>query len=489
MTIPFDNSYARLPERFYARLAPTPVSDPGLIKVNDALAAELGIDAAWLAGDAGLAMLAGNRAPDGSEPLAQAYAGHQFGNFVPQLGDGRAILLGEVVDRRGERRDLQLKGSGPTPFSRGGDGRAWIGPVLREFLLSESMHALGVPTTRALAAIATGDPVYREQVVPGAILTRVARSHVRVGTFQFFAARQDREALQVLFDYVVNRHYPDVSAPLELIEMVIQKQAQLVAKWLSLGFIHGVMNTDNTTISGETIDYGPCAFLDTYHPLKAYSSIDVNGRYAYGRQPDVMIWNLAQLASALLPLIDDDEEKAVAAATAVIERAPAATDATWLEEFRRKLGLTPTDSDDEQRQADAALIRGLLDVMREGEADFTNTFRALPDRAIAKAHFDHPSEAILAGFDRWFSSWERRLGVQGDTLDTIKPRLHTANPRIIPRNHRVEEAIVAGIQGDYAIFERLLTACTRPFDDHPDSADLESPPEPHEVVTQTFCGT
>lgn len=489
MTIPFDNSYARLPERFYARLAPTAVSDPGLIQVNTALAAELGLDATWLASADGVAALAGNHVPAGAEPLAQAYAGHQFGGFVPQLGDGRAILLGEVVDQSGQRRDVQLKGAGPTPFSRGGDGRNWIGPVLREYVLSEAMHALAVPTTRALAAVTTGDVVYRERPVPGAVLTRVASSHVRVGTFQFFAARRDKEALQALFEFVVARHYPDVGTPLEFVEAVVERQARLVARWLGLGFIHGVMNTDNVAVSGETIDYGPCAFLDAFHPLKVYSSIDRNGRYAYGRQPEVMVWNLAQLLSALLPLIDDDEDAAVAAATPVIERAPAAMDAAWLAEFRRKLGLVVVEGTSDLAHDDGALIRALLNVMSTAEADFTNTFRALPDRAAAKAHFSKSSTDVVTEFDRWFDQWTQRLRAQGDDPEAIRSRLHATNPRVIPRNHRVEAAIQAGLDGDFAVFERLLGVCTRPFANDPDSEDLELPPQPHEVVTQTFCGT
>jgi uncharacterized protein YdiU (UPF0061 family) len=489
VTIPFDNSYARLPERFYARLAPIPVGNPDLVKVNAELAAELGLDAAWLASEDGVDLLAGNRIPEGAEPLAQAYAGHQFGGFVPQLGDGRAILLGEVVDQNGERRDIQLKGSGPTPFSRGGDGRAWIGPVLREYLLSEAMHALAVPTTRALAAVTTGEMVFREGGMPGAILTRVAGSHLRIGSFQFFAARQDKEALQALFDYAVARHDPEAKTALEFVEAVIGRQARLVARWLGLGFIHGVMNTDNVAISGETIDYGPCAFLDRYHPLEVYSSIDLRGRYAYGRQPEIMVWNLAQLASTLLPLIDEDQEEAVAAATQVIERAPAAMDAAWLEEFRRKLGLVPVDGREDLEQADAALIRRLLKVMYEAEADFTNTFRSLPDGAAAKAHFGKLSAGVVSDFDQWTEDWEQRLRAQGELPADIGPRLHATNPRVIPRNHRVEEAIQAGLAGDFSVFERLLDICTRPFEDCPGSGELELPPKPDEVVTQTFCGT
>jgi uncharacterized protein YdiU (UPF0061 family) len=488
VSIPFDNSYARLPERFYKRLAPTPVSTPGLIKVNHALAAELGIDPSALESDEGVAVLAGNKVPEGADPLAQAYAGHQFGGWVPQLGDGRAILLGEVVDQAGERRDIQLKGSGRTPFSRGGDGRAWLGPVMREYLISEAMHALGVPTTRSLAAVTTGDAVRREWAYPGAVLTRVARSHIRVGTFQFFAFRKDQDALQALFEHVVERHYPVVDTPLDLLRQVLARQATLVAKWMGVGFIHGVMNTDNVQIAGETIDYGPCAFMDTYDPLTVYSSIDRNGRYAYGRQPDLMIWDLAQLATALLPIIDDDEDKAVQAATEVMGTASASMKQAWLEVFRRKLGLTYIEDNARLAEADTELVHQLLAVMAEGEADFTNTFRALPDIDAAKAHFGK-TDVAEDGFERWASAWARRLRAQGEDLDAVTDRLREVNPALIPRNHRVEEAIQAGLKEDFSVFERLLDAWSRPFETRDDLEELTRPPQAHEVVQQTFCGT
>ncbi|MCR9245120.1 MAG: YdiU family protein [bacterium] len=493
MTIAFDNSYARLPGRFYARLAPTPVSRPEPIAINRELAQELGLDTAELESAEGIAMLAGNLVPAGAEPLAQAYAGHQFGNFVPQLGDGRAILLGEVVDRAGRRRDIQLKGSGPTPFSRAGDGRAWLGPVLREYVVSEAMHAMGVPTTRALAAIATGDTVYRGSALPGAILTRVAGSHVRVGTFQFFAARRDVEALQELFDHVVARHAPDAQSPLELLAAVIERQATLVAKWMGVGFIHGVMNTDNVNVAGETIDYGPCAFLDTYDPAQVYSSIDRFGRYAYGRQPEIMTWNLAQFASALLPLIDDDEEQAVASATEVMATASPAMQSAWLAEFRRKLGLEEVGAAEidaaELATRDTALIGRLLQLMYEGRADFTNTFRALPDVGAAKRHFRKLTADADRELSRLAEDWAQRLQLQGEDLASVRSRLATVNPSVIPRNHRVEEAIQAGLEGDYSVFERLVAACTQPFADRADGDRLTLPPEPHEVVERTFCGT
>ena len=354
----FDNSYARLPDRFFARLSPASVAEPGLIAVNDDLARDLGLDPDMLRAPDGLAVLAGNAVPEGAEPLAQAYAGHQFGGFSPQLGDGRAILLGEIVGPDGARRDVQLKGSGRTPFSRMGDGRAWLGPVMREYIVSEAMHALGVPTTRALAAVTTGEIVVREAPLPGAVLTRVAASHIRVGTFQYFAARQDVDALKALTDHVIARHFPGVDGPLGLLDAVIARQAALVAQWMGLGFIHGVMNTDNTTVSGETIDYGPCAFMDAYHPAKVFSSIDAHGRYAYGRQPEILVWNLAQLATTLLPLIDEDRNAAIEVATEAVHRFPDLYADQWRAVFGAKLGIEAGPDDD-------ALIEDLLSGMAE----------------------------------------------------------------------------------------------------------------------------
>ncbi|MEL7345705.1 MAG: YdiU family protein, partial [Pseudomonadota bacterium] len=342
----FDNSYARLPEKFFAKLPPAQVAKPGLVAVNAALAAELGLDAQALAAPDGLAVLAGNVVPQGAEPLAQAYAGHQFGGFSPQLGDGRAVLLGEIVTPKGDRRDIQLKGSGRTPFSRMGDGRAWLGPVMREYIVSEAMHAFNVPTTRALAAATTGDVVVREAPMPGAILTRVASSHIRVGTFQYFAARQDDAALRTLSDYVIDRHYPDAQTALELLNKVIERQARLVAQWMGLGFIHGVMNTDNTTVSGETIDYGPCAFMDAYEPGKVFSSIDQYGRYAYGRQPEILVWNLAQLATSLLPLMGEDRNASIEAATQAVHRFPDLYASAWSTVFGAKIGLETIEPSD-----------------------------------------------------------------------------------------------------------------------------------------------
>jgi uncharacterized protein YdiU (UPF0061 family) len=472
LQISFDNSYARLPPRFYARLDPVPVKAPRLIRFNHALAAELGI--APGATDEELALaFSGNRLPEGAEPLAQAYAGHQFGGFSPQLGDGRATLLGEV-DAGGQRHDVHLKGSGPTPYSRMGDGRAWMGPVLREYLVSEAMHALGVPTSRALAAVATGEPVWRETGgMPGAVLARVAASHIRVGTFQFFAARRDTEALRALYEHTVARHYPDARSPSDLLEGAIARQARLVAQWMSVGFIHGVMNTDNTTLSGETIDYGPCAFMDSYHPDTVYSSIDAHGRYAYSNQPNVIVWNMAQLATALVPLMPD-EDAAVEDFTKAVHAMPERIHAEWLSLFGRKIGIETPRAEDE------ALITDLLQRMADNRADFTNTFRALATGGAARDEFLDP-----AAFDAWAAGWHRRLETESDTA----ARMRAANPAFIPRNHRVEQMIAAAVSGDYAPFERLLDVLSRPYDDQPGAADLARPPEPSEVVRQTFCGT
>jgi len=473
--IEFDNSYARLPDRFFARLDPTPVAKPGLIRVNAGLAEVLNLDPDWLQSPEGVEMLAGNRVPAGAAPLAQAYAGHQFGGWSPQLGDGRAILLGEVLDKTGQRRDLQLKGAGQTPFSRMGDGRAWLGPVMREYLVSEAMAALSVPTTRALAAVMTGDPVLRETgPMPGAVLTRVASSHIRVGTFQYFFAREDHEALQALTDHVIARHYPkaaETEVPaLALLERVIAAQADLVARWMSLGFIHGVMNTDNMSIAGETIDYGPCAFMDVYHPDTVFSSIDTQGRYAYRNQPVLAQWNLAQLATSLLPLLGQNREAALASAQSAVDGFMAIYDTAWLKHFSAKLGVdTPKDGD-------AVLITSLLDGMASEGTDFTQTFRALAEQ---------PEISPLKD-PAWHQSWTAWLATNGTSPDTAA--LTAANPAIIPRNHHVEAAIAAGTTGDLAPFHALTEALEQPF-----SAAKNSPfrasPAPEERVLQTFCGT
>ncbi|WP_170523403.1 protein adenylyltransferase SelO [Ruegeria arenilitoris] len=470
LTIPFDNSYARLPGAFYARQSPEPVRAPRLVAFNDDLAQVLGISP----GDAQdmAQVFAGNTLPDGAEPLAQLYSGHQFGNYNPQLGDGRAVLLGEVVGTDGIRRDIQLKGSGRTPFSRQGDGRAWLGPVLREYVVSEAMHALGIPTTRALAAVETGEVVLREGPMPGAVLTRVAQSHLRVGTFQVFAARGQIADLRRLTDYAIARHYPDVTGPMGLLRAVRDAQAALIAQWMAVGFIHGVMNTDNCAISGETIDYGPCAFMDSYHPNTVYSSIDRMGRYAYSNQPEIAVWNLAQLATALIQQIED-KQAAVEEATEIVHAMPDLMQQHWLRRFRAKIGLT-TEED-----GDLALISDLLTRMAQNQADFTNTFRALGSDA-ARDQFTDP-----AAFDGWAEGWRARLTREADPAAVML----AANPAFIPRNHRVEQMIQAAVQGDYAPFHRLNAVLARPYDDQPDAADLRRPPTQDEVVHATFCGT
>jgi uncharacterized protein YdiU (UPF0061 family) len=462
MLAPFDNSYVRLPDRFYARLAPTPVSAPRLVKLNRPLALELGLDPPALASPEGVAMLAGNRVAEGSEPIALAYAGHQFGNFVPQLGDGRALLLGEVVDSAGRRRDIQLKGSGPTPFSRNGDGRAALGPVLREYIISEAMHGLGIPTTRSLAAVITGDPVYRETALPGAVLTRVAASHIRVGTFQFFAARGDVEGLRLLADHVIARHYPGAGSHRELFERVIAAQAELVARWLGVGFIHGVMNTDNMSIAGETIDYGPCAFMDAYNPETVFSSIDRYGRYAYGRQPQIAGWNLARLGEALLPLFDQDQDKALAQANEALQGYGERFGRAYLGVLRRKFGLST------EQESDGELAKGFLKLLMDTGTDYTLAFRRL-------SHGEMPVE------DRdWAALYRSRLAQEGEQgqqdEEARRAAMLATNPAYIPRNHRVEAALSAAVKDDYEPFEELLEVLAWPFEERPQFASYAEPP-------------
>jgi len=489
----FDNTYARLPQRFYARVNPTPVAAPRLIKLNVELARKLGLNPEELASAPGVEILAGNRVAEGSEPLAQAYAGHQFGHFVPQLGDGRANLLGEVLGRDGVRYDIQLKGSGPTPFSRGGDGRAVLGPVLREYILSEAMAALGVPTTRALAAVTTGDRVLRETVLPGAVLTRVASSHLRVGTFQYFAARGDAEGTRILADYAIGRHYPEAAQAKQpyraLLDGVIARQARLVAQWMLLGFIHGVMNTDNMSISGETIDYGPCAFMEAYDPVKKYSSIDHGGRYAYGNQPHAALWNLARLAEALLSLLEQ-EQGSEEAALASAHEALAAFSPQWKAAYdaglSRKLGFL-TD-----RDGDVALARDLLDRMAANQADFTLTFRRL-SAAAAGEEGDEGVRALFvdpSAYDVWAAQWRRRLQGEPVSGDERTAAMRAVSPAVIPRNHLVEAVIQAAVERqDFQPFAELLDAGSRPYEDGPDLERYTTPARPEERVLQTFCGT
>ncbi len=491
---PFDNTYARLPEHFYARVNPTPVTKPGLVKINGPLASHLGLDPAYLASPNGIEILAGNRVPEGSEPLALAYAGHQFGGWVPQLGDGRALLLGEVIDADGLRFDIQLKGSGPTPFSRMGDGRAWIGPVLREYVISEAMAALSIPTTRALAAVTTDETIIREQTLPGAVLTRVASSHIRVGTFQFFAARQDVQGLRLLADHVIDRHYPEVREAdnpyLALLESVIARQATLIARWMEIGFIHGVMNTDNMAISGETIDFGPCAFMDSYHPDKVFSSIDHMGRYAYNKQPEIAHSNLACFASAILPLINDNEETAIEAATGTINSFSDHFNAAWSSGLRAKIGLA------EEEAGDFELAQDLLHRMALNQADFMLTFRRLCDLPGRTEQNSAHTEASVRdlfhnpeSFDGWVADWRARLKRESRGDFERQAAMRVVNPAYIPRNHLVEKVITAALSDDFEPFENLLAVLSRPFDDQPQHAAYQDPPRPEELVHQTFCGT
>jgi uncharacterized protein YdiU (UPF0061 family) len=480
MPIPFDNSYARLPDRFYSRLDPTPVAAPSLIRVNTALAEQLGIDPAELASPDGVAVLAGNRVAAGSEPIALAYAGHQFGHFVPQLGDGRANLLGEVVGRDGVRRDLQLKGSGPTPFSRRGDGRAALGPVLREYLVSEAMAALGIPTTRSLAAVTTGETVWRETRLPGAVLTRVAASHIRVGTFQYFAAQGDVEGVRLLADHAIARHDPDAAAAANphraFLDGVIARQADLVARWLLVGFIHGVMNTDNCSIAGETIDYGPCAFMDAYDPATVFSSIDHQGRYAYGNQPRIALWNLTRLAECLLPLLDDNEDTAKEALEGFAPRFQAA----YFGGLRRKIGLLT------EREGDDNLTQDLLKLMVTDGADFTLTFRKLCDAAEGQDAAMRSLFKDTAAIDAWVGRWRARLAQESAPAAAMR----SVNPAVIPRNHLVEEALKAAVErGDFQPFEDLLEVLSQPYRDAPGLERYTLPPKDEERVLQTFCGT
>ena len=498
-SLPFDNSYARLPEIFHARVAPTAVRAPRLLKLNTRLAVELGLDPQALATQQGVEMLAGNLAPAMADPIACAYSGHQFGYFNPDLGDGRAILLGEIVTPAAERRDIQLKGSGPTPFSRRGDGRAALGPVMREYIVSEAMFALGVPTTRSLAAVATGEPVYRERILPGGVLTRVAASHIRIGTFQYFAARGQIEALRLLTDHCIERHYPDLvdapSRPAAFLGAVVERQAKLIAQWLLVGFIHGVMNTDNMTISGETIDYGPCAFMEAYDARTVFSSIDTQGRYAYANQANIAQWNLARLGECLALLMagEADAEERINSALATFRDH---FQAAYLGGLRRKLGLHEAQADD------GALALDLLQRMTANKADFTLTFRRLCDAAQSAAA-DADVAALFAdpsSFAEFAEKWRARLACEGMACEDMAGEgmagearaqaMRQVNPAFIPRNHRVEAAIEAAqTRDDFAPFERLCAVLERPYEDQPDAASFMQPASPEERVTRTFCGT
>lgn len=468
--IPFANTYGTLPPSLFSRQVPTAVARPKLISFNQELATQLGISGGDNP-DELATIFSGNALPDGADPLAQLYAGHQFGQWNPQLGDGRAVMLGDVETPEG-RFDIQLKGSGPTPYSRNGDGRAWLGPVLREYVVSEAMHALGVPTTRALAAVETGEEVYRETALPGAVITRVAASHIRVGTFQVLAARQDMDGLNALFEHSVERHYPNAADPLSFLKAVIQAQADLVAKWMSLGFIHGVMNTDNCAISGETIDYGPCAFMDEFHPMQVFSSIDRMGRYAYGNQPDIIVWNMAQLATSLVPLMPNVDQ-AVKDFTDAVHAMPKMLHDNWQRLFAAKIGVSTV------QDGDVDMIQNLLRIMTEEKHDFTNSFRYLMG--------DLEAEKIgnSLAFAAWKERWQKRI----ETEDAPEEVMRRANPFVIPRNHQIEAMIQSAVAGDYAPFHKLSAVLARPFERHADAVSYTAPPEEGERVQATFCGT
>ena len=484
----FDNSFARTFEGFFVPCQAAPAVAPKLLQLNHALAEELGLDPVALDSEAGLAIFSGNVTPEGAEPLAQAYAGHQFGGFAPQLGDGRALLLGEVIDTRQRRRDIQLKGSGPTPFSRGGDGKVPLGPVLREYLIGESMHALGIPTTRALAAVTTGEDVYREIPLPGAVLTRIAASHIRVGTFQFFAAHGDFDKIRKLTDYAIARHYPDTADAenpyLAFFAAVTDAQAALVAGWMNIGFIHGVMNTDNMTISGETLDYGPCAFMDTYEPGTVFSSIDAQGRYAYANQSAILAWNLTRLAETLIPLVDPDKDRAIELLTDTIQHIQPLYETHWLARMRSKIGLSTEDPHDLE------LINDLLWVMKDGHADFTLVFRrlaqALRGNSDAVRHLFEQSGA----FDVWARRWRKRLEQDGVAAETSAQVMDRVNPIYIPRNHKVEEALAAAVdQEDMMPFSELLAVLSHPFDEVSGNEAYAAPAPVTDIPYKTFCGT
>ncbi|KML31734.1 protein adenylyltransferase SelO [Priestia aryabhattai] len=474
------NSYAELPNIFFTPLDPNPVSSPKIVKFNDSLAASLGLQKEQLQSQEGVSILAGNSVPKGAFPLAQAYAGHQFGHFN-MLGDGRAMLIGEQVTPSGERVDLQLKGSGRTPYSRGGDGRAALGPMLREYMISEAMQALGVPTTRSLAVVTTGESIVREKELPGAILTRVASSHLRFGTFQFAAKWGTVENLQALADYALERHFSHIEKNekkyLSFLQEVIKRHATLVAKWQLIGFIHGVMNTDNMTISGETIDYGPCAFMDTYDPETVFSSIDVQGRYAYQNQPGITGWNLARFAEALLPLLDQDIEKAVEIAQNAVTEFPKLYRENWLAGMQAKLGLFNEEKEDE------ALFQELLTMMKTYKADYTNTFRALTFNKPGKSDLFESEE-----FAQWQELWQKRLGRQKQSKAESEELMKHNNPAVIPRNHRVEAALDAAQKGDYSVMEDLLEVLSSPYES-PDQSEYCTPSAPSNQPYQTYCGT
>ncbi|WP_330375427.1 protein adenylyltransferase SelO [Inediibacterium massiliense] len=477
-----DHSYARLPNIFFTILNPSPVCSPKLIIFNDSLATSLGLNVESLKSDNGVAVFAGNQIPEGALPIAQAYAGHQFGHFT-MLGDGRAVLLGEQMTPSGKRMDIQLKGSGKTPYSRGGDGKASLGPMLREYIISEAMYALGIPTTRSLAVVTTGESIIRDTEQPGAILTRVAASHIRIGTFQYASKWGTIDDLKALADYTLKRHFPNINNDenpyLFLLQEVIKRQAMLIAKWQLVGFIHGVMNTDNMAISGETIDYGPCAFMDTYDPETVFSSIDLHGRYAYENQPPIAAWNLARFAETLLPLLHVNQEKAVQLAQDVISDFTKLYHDHWLAGMRAKLGIFNEESQDE------SLIESLLSIMHKYSADYTNTFLALTfDKLEDMKLFDTKE------FDQWHQLWKDRLSRQKESKTSSQQLMRNSNPAIIPRNHRVEEALEAAVrQGDYSVMEKFLDVLSNPYEHSKEQAEYATLPPPSTRCYKTFCGT
>lgn len=476
-----ESTYTKLPQVLFSKLSPTPVRQPGVVLFNEKLANEIGLNLSDMSKEVRADLFAGNFVPEGTEPFAQAYAGHQFGNFT-MLGDGRAIVLGEHLTPSGQRLDLQLKGSGRTSYSRGGDGRAALGPMLREYIISEAMHALGIPTTRSLAVVTTGEKVYRETELPGAILTRIAGSHIRVGTFEFTSLQEDKQVTQALLDYLIYRHFPEIkekeNQPFALLEAVIHQQAELITHWMRVGFIHGVMNTDNMALSGETIDYGPCAFMDTFAPDTVFSSIDHKGRYAYANQPYIAQWNLARLAESLLPLMDGKKEEIIVSAEDLLNSFEQIYKSKWLSMMGSKLGFAETGQEEEK------LITELLDWMHKNSADFTNTFLNLCKEEI-------PNGALYASesFQSWHGRWQNRLRKEEQGLETSFALMRSVNPAVIPRNHKVEEALQAGEEGNFKPFHDLLNAVEKPYVDGDHLLPYQAPPQPGEKVLQTFCGT
>ena len=477
----FNNTYINLPKAFYTELSPVPVRKPEMVTFNAPLASDMGLDFSGISTDAKAALFGGNNMPKGAEPLAQAYAGHQFGHFT-MLGDGRAIVWGEHITPSGQRLDIQFKGSGPTPYSRGADGRAVLGPMLREYITSEAMHALNIPTTRSLAVVTNGEKVYRETGLPGAILTRIASSHIRVGTFEYAALQQDKGTIQKLVNYTIDRHYPWIkeehNKTLSLLKAVIEKQADLITHWMRVGFIHGVMNTDNVTLSGETIDYGPCAFMDAYNPRTVFSSIDHMGRYAYANQPNIAQWNLARLAETMLPLLDDEIENAADTIEEVVNGFGALYKDKWLSMMRAKLGLFGARAEDE------SLITDLLGWMQRVGADYTNTFQHLTEEKPPQGE-PYNDRA----FKEWYTHWQAQLAKNTKPLKSSLSLMRANNPAVIPRNHKVEQVLDAATNGDLKPLKNLLTALQEPYKNRSDLKPYQSPPEPEDRVYQTFCGT